>query len=146
MSDWLIWLIAAGVVVILEIFTGTFYLLMIAIGLAAGALAAWFGVDNSLQLIVAAIVGAVATIVLRLSKFGTPRKIEASKDPNAILDIGKTINVSEWQENGDGRHVARVMYRGAMWDVELDTDAESRPGIFTIHEVRGSRLIVRNAA
>src|SRR5471032_42773 len=37
MADWMHWLIAAGVVVILELFTGTFYLLMIAIGIAAGA-------------------------------------------------------------------------------------------------------------
>jgi len=145
MSDWMIWLIAAGVVVILEIFTGTFYLLMIAIGLVAGAGAAWAGGDLSIQLIVGGIVGAIAVVALRLSKFGTPQKRDASKNPNAFLDIGKTITVNEWQENGGGQRVARVMYRGAMWDVELESSAESKPGAFTIHEIRGSRLIVKNA-
>src|SRR5660397_143091 len=110
MSDWLIWLTAAVAVVILEIYSGTFYLLMMAIGLAAGAVAAKFGVDLTIQFIVAAVVGTIAMILLRMSKFGTPQKTEASKDPNAILDIGRTINVTEWQRGEGGKSQARVMY------------------------------------
>ena len=38
------------------------------------------------------------------------------------------------------------MYRGALWDVELDRstseNATPAPGQYTIREVRGSRLIV----
>lgn len=34
MSIWMIWLAVAGILVAIEIFSGTFYLLMIAIGLA----------------------------------------------------------------------------------------------------------------
>ena len=33
MADWSYWAFAAGATVILELFTGTFYLLMIAIGI-----------------------------------------------------------------------------------------------------------------
>ncbi|RJX30857.1 MAG: NfeD family protein [Oxalobacter sp.] len=145
MSDWMIWSIAVVAVVILEIFTGTFYLLMIAIGLAAAAGAAWFGTGVTIQLIVGAVVGATATLALHLSRFGTPEKTAASRDPNAILDIGKTVNVNEWDEKDGGKRVARVMYRGAMWDVELEPGAESKPGVFIIQEIRGSRLIVKNA-
>ena len=36
MSDWIHWLIATGGVVVLELFTGTFYLLMVSLGFAAG--------------------------------------------------------------------------------------------------------------
>ena len=36
MADWINWLVAAGVLVVLELFTGTFYLLMMAIGLGFG--------------------------------------------------------------------------------------------------------------
>jgi hypothetical protein len=43
MSDWMIWFMFAGVLVILEIATGTFYLLMLGIGLAAAGLAALGG-------------------------------------------------------------------------------------------------------
>ena len=40
MADATVWWLATGLVVLLELFTGTFYLLMLAVGLAAGALAA----------------------------------------------------------------------------------------------------------
>ena len=36
MDDWVNWMIGAGILVVAELFTGTFYLLMIAIGLACG--------------------------------------------------------------------------------------------------------------
>jgi len=145
MDNWMIWLIAAGIVVIFEIFTGSFYLLMISIGLASGAAAAWYGADVTIQLIVAAVVGAIATYALRRSKLGSPQKTDVARDPNVLLDIGNTIVVSEWIINGSGKSNARVMYRGAMWDVDLEPGAESRPGTFRIEEIRGSRLIVANA-
>src|SRR5436305_6136835 len=44
-----VWWIAAGVAVAAELATGTFYLLMIAMGLAAGALAAQLGSAEPLQ-------------------------------------------------------------------------------------------------
>jgi membrane protein implicated in regulation of membrane protease activity len=123
MADWVMWLIAAGVVVALELFTGTFYLLMIAIGLLAGALLAFVGI--------------VATVLLRRSRYGKAEKRDAARDPNVNMDIGQSVNVPAWQDG-----TARVMYRGAMWDVELAPNAAPVPGVFRIVEVRGSRLIV----
>ena len=49
MTDWMIWFAAACVLVILEMATGTFYLLMIAIGAAAGGIAALSGVAGTGQ-------------------------------------------------------------------------------------------------
>lgn len=146
MAYWIGWLIGAGVLLILEIFTGTFYLLMIALGFCAGAAVAWMGAGIASQLVAVALVGAVATYALRRSRLGGNQKVQASRDPNALLDIGKTVNVGEWKQGDGGRFFARVMYRGAMWDVEIEPGADPRPGAFTIREVRGSRLIVANAA
>lgn len=138
MADWSYWLAAAGVTVILELFSGTFYLLMIAIGLAAGSAAALLGLGGAVQLLVAALVGAGATVALRRSRYGKQQeRVEAGRDPNVNLDIGQTVHVPEWQDNA-----ARVMYRGALWDVELAPGGTAAPGQFTIREVRGSRLIV----
>ncbi|MBA5638642.1 NfeD family protein [Duganella sp. LX20W] len=139
MADWTFWLVAAGATAILELFTGTFYLLMIAIGLATGALAALAGAGTPAQTMVAALVGLVATAVLRRSKFGRPTRGDPARDPNVNLDIGQTVNVPQWQDG-----TARVMYRGAQWDVELapGAHAPATPGQYTIREVRGSRLIV----
>jgi membrane protein implicated in regulation of membrane protease activity len=146
MTDWIVWSVLAGIVVILELFTGTFYLLMIAIGFAAGGLASLFGASNPLQTIVAAAVGVVATYALRRSKLGKLTKTNSARDRNVNLDIGETLTVEQWKPGSDGRHTARVMYRGAMWDVELEHGAHTGPGLFTIREVRGSRLLVTNVA
>ncbi len=138
MADWSMWLVAAGATVILELFSGTFYLLMIAIGLAAGGAVALLGAGQSLQTLVAAVVGIIATGLLRRSRYGRPAaRSDAARDPNVNLDIGQTVTVPQWQ-NG----AARVMYRGALWDVELAPGVPPAPGQFTIREIRGSRLIV----
>ena len=143
MSTWISWMVTAGVVVILELFTGTFYLLMIAIGLIAGGLAALLGTSNELQYIVAAIVGVAATLALHRSKYGWKKNADASQDPNVNMDIGQNITVKEWQDNGNGKFTARAMYRGALWDVEL-AEPTAGAGVFTIVEIQGSRLMVKS--
>ena len=139
MADWMNWLVMAGVLVILELFTGTFYLLMIAIGLAVGGAAALLGATLAVQTVAAAVVGVVATFVLRRSKFGTATPGDPACDPNVNLDIGQQVAVSAWSDG-----VARVMYRGAQWDLELAPGARPESGNFKIVEVRGSRLVVNN--
>jgi len=143
MADWVGWLALAGVLVILELFTGTFYLLMIAIGLAVGGLVALAGAGLPLQAIIAGMVGVVATGVLHRSRFGRSgdaARNGATRDRNVNLDIGAHVTVPAWD---NGR--ARVMYRGALWDVELGQGATARAGDFRIVEVLGSRLVVANS-
>jgi membrane protein implicated in regulation of membrane protease activity len=140
MVDWMNWLAAAGVLVVLELMSGTFYLLMIAIGLTFGALAALAGASTPVQTIAAALVGVLATGLLHRSRFGRPNKHSPARDHNVNLDIGQRVTVPAWQ---DGR--ARVMYRGALWDVELGQGATPHSGDFRIVEVQGSRLIVSNS-
>jgi membrane protein implicated in regulation of membrane protease activity len=139
MADWMGWLVTAGVLVILELFTGTFYLLMIAIGLAIGGIVALAGASTPLQAIAAAVVGVLATGLLHRSRFGHPAKTDARRDRNVNLDIGQRVTVPAWD---NGR--ARVMYRGALWDVELTQGIAPHAGEFRIVEVQGSRLVVAN--
>jgi membrane protein implicated in regulation of membrane protease activity len=133
MSDMMSWFLAAGLLVILELFVGTFYLLMVAIGIAAGGIAAALGAAVPIQALVAALVGVVATLLL----YRRSRKIKSARDPNISLDIGQSITVEEWHDGS-----ARVMYRGALWDVDLAPGGNPAAGQFTIRELRGSRLIV----
>jgi membrane protein implicated in regulation of membrane protease activity len=137
MNDWINWFWAAGLVVVLELFSGTFYLLMIAIGIAAGGIAAWAGLAPPMPAAAAALVGVLATLALHASRYGKSANADAAHDPNVNLDIGQSVQVADWH-NG----AARVMYRGAMWDVELAPGASAAAGTFTIREIRGSRLIV----
>lgn len=60
--DWSLatwWWIVAGALVAAELATGTFYLLMLALGAAAAALGAHAGLSGSLQIVTAALVAAL---------------------------------------------------------------------------------------
>lgn len=138
MTSWMLWLALAGALIILELFSGTFYLLMIALGMLAGAAAAFAGTGEAVQLLSAAVVGAAATALLRRRR---PRRMEAANDPNINIDIGQSLHVPHWHADNVS---ARVMYRGALWDVDLAPGAVARSGQFVIREIRGSRLIVSN--
>ena len=139
MNEWMIWLVLAGVLVAFELFTGTFYVLMIAIGMAFGAVAALLGMSLPMQILIAAVVGVLATGLLHRSRFGRPLKQNSARDRNVNLDIGEKLTVDAWTEGK-----ARVMYRGAMWDIDLAPGAIAGAGAFKIVEVQGSHLVVAN--
>ncbi|CAG2144012.1 NfeD family protein [Cupriavidus numazuensis] len=133
-----VWFVAVVVLVIAELATGTFYLLMVALGLAAGGLAALAGLEPSAQTLVAALVAVIGIVLLRRTRFGRLRRGNAAADPGVNLDIGQELEVPVW----DTYRRARVPYRGADWTVELAPGADAAPGRFRIVEIRGSTLIV----
>ena len=63
MSHATIWWVVAGILVAAELFTGTFYLLMLAVGATTGAIAAHMGLNLTAQLLTGAGV-AIAVVVL----------------------------------------------------------------------------------
>ena len=65
MDTYVIWFIAAGALVVVELISGTFYLLMIALGAAAGGLAGVAGLAMAWQFVVAASVAVAGILVLR---------------------------------------------------------------------------------
>lgn len=137
MPEWSVWMIGAGLLIVAELFSGTFYLLMVAMGLAAGGFAALLGAGGPTQFVTAAVVGVITTLLLRRWRLAHPPRGGAANDPDMNLDIGQTIVVQQWQQ---GR--ARAMYRGALWDVELGAGVPEQPGQFRIVQVRGNRLVV----
>lgn len=148
MVDWGIWLLIAAVLVVLEMFTGTFYLLMIAIGLCAGGIAAFLGSGLPAQFIMATVVGVIATVSLHRTRLAKQPRTVASRNPDVLMDIGQTVRVTHWSGTPEGTRTARVSYRGADWDVELEegaaihSDAQMSSDEYRIREIRGSRLIV----
>lgn len=133
----LFWWIGAGVLVVLELISGTFYLLMIALGCVAAAIAHIAGAAADLQFAIAAVVALAAVLLLRRSRFGRRTRKEASKNPDVNLDIGQTLAVPAWHE-----HRARANYRGAAWDVELAVGEPEDAQLYEIVEMRGSCLVV----
>ena len=138
MNDSTIWWIVAGIVVATELATGTFYLLMLALGLVGGAVAAHMGAGSTMQMGVAAVLGGGAVAIWYLVRGRQPPGGPSSANRDINLDIGSTIHVDDWSED----RTASVKYRGATWVAELAQDAPSIPGNHRIVEVVGSKLIV----
>lgn len=143
MTDWMVWWLLVGVVLVLELFTGTFFLLMLALGLVAGALAAHAGLDLTGQLLSAAVVGAGAVAWWQRRRAKHPVQAPSERNPDINLDIGQVIGIQSWEPGG----MAHARYRGADWAVQLQEGcAASSNGRYRIVQVQGSTLIVQPLA
>ncbi len=132
----LFWWVGAGVLIVAELMTGTFYLLMIALGFLAGVLALALGAPLDVQLGIAALVALVAVTLLRRFR-PNRRRADAAHNRDVNLDIGESLTVPNWHD----RH-ARAMYRGAEWDIELAPGEAEDANVYQITALRGSCLIV----
>lgn len=140
-SDATLWWVAAGVVVAAELATGTFYLLMIALGLAAGAIAAQLGAPEPARWIAAALVGACTTALWHWHRARAPRSAPAASNRDVNLDVGERVHVDAW--NADG--TARVNYRGTQWPARLQPGAAALPGPHHVTAVEGNWLVLAPA-
>ncbi|MES3016101.1 MAG: NfeD family protein [Pseudomonadota bacterium] len=139
--DWsaaTVWWLAAGVLVAAEMATGSFYLLMLALGLAAGALAAHAGLGLALQLVSAALVGGSAIVGWHLKRQHQPQAAAAGANRDVNLDIGERVVVELWQPDGS----ARILYRGAEWSARYAGRDAPQPGPHRIAGVDGNRLLL----
>ncbi len=134
-----IWWLLAGAAIATELVTGTFYLLMVAAGLVAGALAATLGMALTGQMLLAASIGGGAVAAWRWSRSRRPAPMSASANPDVHLDIGDTVHVVGWNTDG----TASVHFRGAQWTaIAASPGKSSGPGNFRIKEMRGNRLVI----
>ena len=146
MSESTIWWLLAGLTVGVELMTGTFYLLMLAIGLVAAAFAAHMGLPLTGQLVTAALVGGGAVVFWHLRRSAQPRQAPAQANADVIMDIGEAVLVEAWNPDG----TASVRYRGANWTAihHVGNSADSQqPGVgqYRIKEMQGNRLVLERA-
>ncbi|MBU1352742.1 MAG: NfeD family protein [Gammaproteobacteria bacterium] len=138
MEESTIWWLAAGAVVVAELLTGTFYLLMVAIGLVAAALAAHLGLPIALQIVSAAIFGGGAVVAWYLVKKRRPGDPSARADRSVNLDVGETIMIESWNPDG----TTSVKYRGATWTAIHRAGVTPSTGMHRVSELVGNRLLV----
>jgi membrane protein implicated in regulation of membrane protease activity len=137
------WWIAAGIAVAAELATGTFHLLMIALGLAAGAIAAHLGAGLPLQMVTAAAVGGGATALWRWQRRGqSADELPAGRNRDVNLDIGGRVHVAAWASD----RTAQVQYRGSQWTARLQPGAAALPGDHVVAAVEGNWLILSPSA
>ena len=142
MADWgtaTWWWIGAGLLVAAELASGTFYLLMVALGMGAGAVAAHLGAGTTAQIVVAALIAGGATALWHWRRMRAPRSAPFQSNRDVNLDVGERVRVDAWGAD----RTARVSYRGAGWTVVFGGDGVPAPGEFTIAAVEGSRLVVK---
>ena len=138
MADTTIWWLLTGTAVAVELLTGTFYLLMLAIGLAAAALAAHAGASQPLQLVAAALIGGGAVAAWYLKRGKRPDEPIASANRDVNLDIGETVQIDHWNPDG----TATIKYRGAAWTVMALDGVVHGTGAHRVRQVVGNRLVV----
>jgi membrane protein implicated in regulation of membrane protease activity len=134
-----LWWIAAGALLAAELITGTFYLLMVSTGFAAGGLAALFGAPLVLQLLVGAVISIGATVYWHLRRARHPDRAEVQSNRDVHLDLGETVHIDNWAEDG----TASARYRGAQWQVQLAPHQPVGPGQHQIVAMEGNRLVVK---
>jgi len=138
MNDYaVIWWIIAGALVLLELLSGSFYLLMLALGAVLGALSAHVGSDPVVQGLIAALCSSAFVFACYLLR----RRLSdqrAASDPNLHLDVGETLLIDGWSRDGS----AKVRYRGAQWTVVAPPGSEPSPGLHRVTGVVGNRLQV----
>ena len=141
MTHIVLWFVLAFGLLIAELMTGTFYLLMVALGFVAGGVAAWLGAPDALQFVIGAGIGIAATLILRRTRWGMKRlQGDAAGNPDVLLDIGQVVQVTEWRDG-----TAKVQYRGCQWDAALEPGAAASAGTQVIKAIRGSTLILAPA-
>jgi membrane protein implicated in regulation of membrane protease activity len=141
MAQSTIWWLIAGALVAVELLTGTFYLLMLAIGMASAACAAHLGANATMQILVAAIVGGGAVITWHMRQLRRHKEPPAQANVNVNLDIGELVQIEHWNPDG----TADVQYRGARWTAIHRTGVIPSAGSHKVAELVGNRLLVDKA-
>ena len=138
MEESTLWWLLAGIAVVAELLTGTFYLLMLAIGLAAAALAAHAGLPTTVQIVSAAVVGGGAVVAWYFGKKKRPGAPSARADRSVNLDVGETVFIDRWNPDG----TSTVRYRGTTWTAIHRPGVTPSTGPHRVAELVGSRLLV----
>ena len=141
MADSTWWWLLAGALVAMELLSGTFYLLMLAMGAAVAAIAAHLGMPLVVQMVVASAAGLVSVAVWHQFKKRRPGDPSARAQRSVNLDVGEIIQVDVWLPDGS----AQVKYRGAQWRVVQRPGNAPVPGAYRVAELVGSSLLVDKA-
>src|SRR5574341_1287057 len=120
MEHAIVWAVTGLVLVIVELVTGTFFLLMLGIAAFGAAAAAWLGLQFPIQAIVAAVLGAVGCYGVHLYRANNRAR------QMAPIDAGMPASFESWLDAG--ARLARVRYRGASWDARVEGGEQLEPG------------------
>jgi len=120
MDPALAWAIVGLVLVIAELLSGTFYLLMLALAAFGSAGVAYVGQAFPVQCIVAVLIAAAGCYGVHVYRARSAGKRMAP------IDAGMPASFESWLDAGS--RLARVRYRGASWDARVEGGEAVEPG------------------
>jgi membrane protein implicated in regulation of membrane protease activity len=131
----LAWLVAGVALVIAELVTGTFFLLVLGVAALVGSGIGYAGGALVWQALAAAVVAVAGVVwVHRYKQTLSPNRMQG-------LDVGQPAAFESWVNKSAGH--ARVKYRDALWDAQIAGDASGEPGeILYVVSVDGNTLKV----
>ena len=118
MATYLLWAIAGFVLIIAELVSGTFYLLVLGVAALVGALVAYLGGAFWLQAIFTAASTLIGTYLVHAWWQRHPKESQGENS----LEVGQTVVFESWVNEASG--TARVKYRGASWDAKVTGSAK----------------------
>ena len=135
MDSSLAWLVAGIVLIVAELATGTFYLLVLGVAALIAAAVAYAGAGFVMQVMVAGAIAIAGIFWIRA------RKQALAAQPMPGLDVGQPVTLDSWVNRDD--RLARVKYRDALWDAIVEGECRGEAGeVFYIRTVAGNTLRV----
>jgi len=112
LDPYLVWILTAITLVIVELLTGTFFLLVLGIAAAGGAALAYAGLTFWAQTAAATVIAILGVVMVQRYR----SRVKSSGSINAI-DVGHRVTLDSWVNESEG--IARVQYRGTLWDAKV---------------------------
>ncbi len=130
------WFIAAAAVLIVELFVGTVYLLVVSAALFGAGLVYWLTGDTSIAVVAAAVLSASGIWVVH----GKFKKTAPRQELNDDLDIGQTVHILQRLHG----NCYEVSYRGTHWQAQAENaDAVQTTSTAVITGKNGNVLLIR---
>lgn len=137
MQPALIWLLAGLLLVVIELMTGTFYLLILGVAAGIGSGIAYVDQPFWVQALIAAVAAVVGCILVNRYH----RRVNALSPRGGSDDVGQTVTIESWIS--ESQRIARVRYRGTVWDAEvLGNDPVATGALLFVVATEGSQLKV----
>lgn len=134
MTAFTLWAIIGVALIIAEIFTTSFYLLILGIAALIASAIAFVGAPLEIQLVTAAVASVLGHFSLAKYRHDHPKK---STNGLENMDIGAKVTV----HLNEGQAVAA--YRGTIWDaIDSQGNPLQEPGTYTITSTQGNVLVV----
>lgn len=138
MEGYIWWAVIGMALIIAELATATFFLLVIGIAALAGSAVAYLNYSFWIQAIVAVAVATIGVV------FATRYRASKTSPASPGLDVGQSVVLDSWVSEKD--RLARVRYRNALWDaLVLDMQSVAAGDVLYIQNVAGNTLHVSKA-